>query len=143
MFDRITLARLNLFDSNDPSLAVFEKVLRRLIHCDGERAIVYLKNSIEQKQQQISAEQSRRASTPRDEHPLKIVLREIIQKEPNKTAKEYLTALIVYVKEKGLSMNGLCIYNELDQEFSFEEPRISTIKTSTIERKWVSSILNN
>ena len=142
LFDQVTLSRLNRFDSDDPNLAVFEKVLHRLIHCDGERGIVYLKDSIRLKQQQISAEQSRRASTPRDEHPLKTVLREIINQDPNLRAKEYLNKLIVYVEEKGRGMAVICRYCSTDNAFLYEDQTINTITSSTVERKWVSEIKN-
>jgi|GEM_PF-4863245 len=142
VFDQKFLKKLETLGSDNPELAVFENVMHRLTRSDPALAITYLNRSIEQKQHQISREQSRRARTPRKEHPLKTRLRNIISTKPNCSAKEYLRRLITDVLKNGQSMQPECSYCDKEATFFIDDKSASDIKCSTVTNKWVDSILN-
>ena len=106
--DKETMIKLESWDSADPTMSTVEKVFKRL---SGERfadAAVLLKESIKAKQQHISEQQRARASTPREKHPVKLLMEEIVDQNPSITEPE------LHVKLKGHIGHG--VIQDIDED---------------------------
>jgi hypothetical protein len=91
--DNETLTKMAEWDTDDVALSNIEKFLRRLAKGRGVDAITFLKKVITNRQQAVSDEQRRRASTPRERNPLDKLIENIIAKDPSISAKELIDAL--------------------------------------------------
>jgi hypothetical protein len=91
--DRLTLSRMRAWDTDDPALAVIEKFLRRLAEDRGVDALTLLEKAINKKEQAVSDEQRRKASTPRKPHPIDQLIKELVAANPEISAKELERAL--------------------------------------------------
>jgi hypothetical protein len=86
--DKETLIKLESWDSADPTMSTVEKVFKRLSGGRFADAAALLKESIKAKQQHISEQQRARASTPREKHPVKLLMEEIVDQNPSITEPE-------------------------------------------------------
>jgi hypothetical protein len=91
--DKATVTKMSEWDTDDPELAYLEKALRRLAVGRGIDAVTLLKRAITDRQQAVSDEQRRRASTPRESHPLEKLIESIVAKNPSISAKELVDIL--------------------------------------------------
>ena len=87
-----TYTKLKTWDTDDPALIGIEKVLRRLVEGRKSDGVSLLKRIIQSKAEAeaelISAEQRRKASTPRDPHPIDTLILSILNAEPNLTVRQ-------------------------------------------------------
>lgn len=91
--DKETAIKLESWDSADPTMSTIEKVFKRLSGGRFADAAALLKESIKAKQQHISEQQRARASTPREKHPVKLLVEEIVDQNPSITEPELLVKL--------------------------------------------------
>jgi hypothetical protein len=91
--DKATVTKMSEWDTDDPELAYLEKALRRLAIGRTIDAVTLLKRAITDRQQAVSDEQRRRASTPRESHPLDKLIESIAAKNPSISAKELIDVL--------------------------------------------------
>ena len=91
--DRLTLSRMRSWDTDDPALAVIEKFLRRLAEERGVDAVALLEQAIKNREQSVSKEQRRKASTPRKPRPFDQLIESLVAANPKISAKELERAL--------------------------------------------------
>jgi hypothetical protein len=91
--DKRTLSKMAEWDSDDPSMLTLEKVFRRLANGRGIDAVVLLKRAITDRQRAVSEEQRRRASAPRRQHPVQVLVEQIVALNPAISAKKLERAL--------------------------------------------------
>mgnify|MGYP000084673159 CR=1 FL=1 len=96
-----TYAKLKTWDTDDPALIGIEKVLRRLVEGRKGDGASLLKRIIQSKAEAqaelISVEQRRKASTPRDPHPVDTLILSILDAEQGLTVKEIERKLKTYI----------------------------------------------
>ncbi len=91
--DMETLTQMAGWDSDDPAMLVLEKVFRRLATGRGNEAVVLLKRVITDRALAVSQAQRRRASAPREQHPVQELIERIVATRPGISAKELERAL--------------------------------------------------
>jgi hypothetical protein len=124
--DNATLTKMVDWDSDDPALSYIEKVLRRLAIGRDVDAVTLLKRAITDRQQAVSDEQRRRASTPRKVDPLDKLIENIVANTPSISAKELLDVLCTEVG------NGV-IAKVSDFEIELVDRSIGPVKVSGIK----------
>jgi hypothetical protein len=130
-----TLDKLSTWQSDDPDLAIIQGGLNRLGKGQTEGGIDYLALAIKRRLEKISTEQSRKASFPRKESPLKEIVEELVIDYPELTADAIVTKLILLG-----SVDSGYSYEEWGEYFEPEDTSEKTIKKSTITRKWIPAI---
>ncbi len=90
--DQLTIQKMLGWDSDDPEMSTIEKVLRRLAQVRDLDAMALIR-SLQNKATTISTEMKRRASTPRTKHPVDKLIKEIVNANPQISAKELLRKL--------------------------------------------------
>lgn len=133
-----TLSKLANWQSDDPDLAIIQGVLNRLGKGQTEGGIDYLALAIKRRMEKLSKEQSRRASFPRKENPLKEIVKELVIKYPELTANQIATKLA-----RLGSVNSAYSYEEWGEYFEPEDTTEKPIKKSTIARKWIPELKKN
>lgn len=126
--DRAVIKRIRNWDSDDPMLLAIEKVLRRLVtgrHADSMRLLV---QAIKVKAEALSREQRRKAELPRRQHPVDLLIAEIIRENPKVSAKELQRQL-----ESGVGWN--MIFSIDDDEVVPRDPAFAAIKTSGLPHR--------
>lgn len=91
--DAETLKKMADWDSEDPSLLLAEKVLRRLATGQGANGVVLLRKAVEQKRAALSREQTRKAKTPRPAHPIDQLIGAKVKSIPGISASELIDHL--------------------------------------------------
>jgi len=83
--DQQTRTKMKSWDSDDPSLAIVEKVLKRLAEGRGVDAVVLLKNAIAQRATAFIEKQREKARRPRLKKRLQLseLVEEIVGKHPS------------------------------------------------------------
>lgn len=86
--DNATISKMKSWDSNDPTMAVLEKVLRRFAQGRGADAIGLLKAAVTAKVNEISRLQRERAKLPRKRHSsLDATIADIVRHTPKISAR--------------------------------------------------------
>ena len=130
-----TLDKLSIWQSDDPDLAIIQGVLNRLGKGQTEGGIDYLALAIKRRLEKISTEQSRKASFPRKESPLKEIVKELVIDYPELTAE----LLAIKLARLGSSFSGYR-YDEIEEYFEPEDTSEKPIKKSTITRHWIPEL---
>lgn len=90
--DRQTLQKMLIWDTDNPDHLLAEKVFRRLAQEDEKGALSLIRN-VEDKIRKRSEEMRRRASVPREPHPINELIREIVEEDPDISEKELIQKL--------------------------------------------------
>ncbi len=90
--DCLTIKKMLEWDSDDPAMSTVEKVLRRLAEGRGNSAMTLIQN-LQKKAQQLSDEMRRRASVPRNKHPVDVLIEQFLRETPSISEKLVLRKL--------------------------------------------------
>jgi hypothetical protein len=124
--DATTLKLMSTWDSDDPRVAVLEKTMRKLALGDNVAAIRYLRISAEQKLNAFREEQRERARTPREPHPVDMLIERIVLQNPKITERGLYNALRKQV--------GAGVIAAIDErEIEPEDDKVPTIKLSGLK----------
>jgi hypothetical protein len=121
--DRAVLKRLRNWDSDEPMLLPIEKVFRRLATGRHADSMKLLEQAIKVKVEAFSREQRRKAESPRRQHPVDLLIIEIIRANPKVSAKELQRQL-----ESGVGWN--VIFSIDDDVVVPRDQAFTPIKTS-------------
>jgi hypothetical protein len=126
LVDLRTLSMMRQWDSNDPGMLMLEKVLRRLAGGRGVAALELLQTAVEARKKALSISQSAKAKQPRSQHPVTILIDEIVAAEPT------ITRHLLLRKLKGL-VGGDVIntINSIDIEPT--DPEFGPLKVSGLK----------
>ncbi len=124
--DATTLKRMATWDSDDPSVAVPEKTMRKLALGDNAAAIRYLRISAEQRLNAFREEQRERARTPREPHPVDMLIERIVRQNPKITERGLHNAL-----RKQVGSGVIAAIDE--REIEPEDDKAPTIKLSGLK----------
>ena len=83
--DLQTLAGLRQWDTDDPTMTVLEKFFKRLAGDRLEDAVTLIDRAVQARRQEISVRQRLNAKAPRATHPIDLVIRQIVDREPHVT----------------------------------------------------------
>ena len=90
--DGLTIQTMLKWDSDDPALSTVEKILRRLAQGRGDTAMTLI-HKLQEKAQQVSDEMRRRASVPREPHPVDELIEQFWRQDPTISAKRVIRKL--------------------------------------------------
>ena len=93
--DAQTIFKMKTWDSDDPTMLIVEKVLRRLAEGRGEESMNLLKTSIQIKAQELSKKQAEVAKQPRKsrQQPMSGLVEQIVSQEPGISQNQLFQAL--------------------------------------------------
>ncbi len=90
--DALTIQKMLDWDSDDPEMSTVEKVLRRLAEGRGSSAMTLVRY-LQEKAHRISDEMRRRASVPREQHPVNDLIEQFVRQDPTISKKLLLRKL--------------------------------------------------
>jgi hypothetical protein len=90
--DRLTIQKMLDWDSDDPEMSTVEKVLRRIAEGRGSSAMTLVR-CLQEKAQRISNEMRRRASVPREQHPVDDLIEQFVLRDRSISEKLLLRKL--------------------------------------------------
>lgn len=96
--DRRLTQLIEQWDSDDPNLAIIEKMIKRLAEGRGKEAIEYVERSIKNKSEEFSKLQSSKARKPRNRDKLTPLINEIAANNPDRSNSELARDLKKYDK---------------------------------------------
>jgi hypothetical protein len=129
--DAQTIAKMRLWDSNDPTMSTVEKVLRRLAEDRGEDAINLLKASIRTKVMELSKKQAEIAKRPRisQQQPMSGLVEQLVSQDPGISQNQLFQAL----KRKLATMDNPP-YSHSGESFKSRDDRFPDIKNDAIRQ---------
>lgn len=124
--DAETLAAIKTWDTDDPLMVVYEKALRQLAEGNGSRAVGLLERAVIARATALSKEQSRKAKSPRQVHPVDVLIEEIVKGHRNITSND--------LKNELLKRVGRGTILDMDDEHIHPtDPRFPAIKVSGLK----------
>lgn len=130
--DQMTLERMQNWDTDNPELAILEKVLRRLATGRAADAVVLVKTAVDARLEAVSRRQRERAMLPRRKaaDPFTSLIETLVARNPAMTENDLFHAL-----RRDAGGDVIARYDDLEEEFHAVSDRVKPMKRSALKNR--------